>query len=554
MKIGFRGFTIAQGECIGEPFQRRIAYSQGRFWILAVDLSIGSLVIYSSKTGLSYDNTIYILPTITQGQNLAGAMWHYGSIVDFVSVTDIVSAGNKLLYRRGTFQPDGSIVLGPIQTIGDWEGLNYSVSNPNICFNEDKYPAITVIDSSSQLIAWIGERNDGLWSEHIYGTLKTGNSYLGAVIIPIGNTFTFLYGGYDTEFCARRYDGQFSEETTLCLEGLADGYVISAVKDKDKVVWAYLNSSWNKIMYGTYDPSLNSGGVSNSIEFTTGRPVTPLLFKWKGTIYLLDISEVNINEFRMRYWNGSLFTGDTIILDESEFDLAKEAFLIGEYEHEEIMAFAYVLNTVSPYTVSMFWRKEPTYKVIMRGSISNIGENSVDLRGFKWGDSLSFSQEYYEGTEGNYQYGEGPYSITLEGLPSGLELYIKARAHNELGWAEGSTKIAKLLQRIKKSFTFLYSLLKRFNITSVSASPDKAVRSTSDTIVLTCQFIDDDDLDPSSYNAYFYVRAEDNTEFGPFTGDVTKLSSKHYEVKYTLDPTLEYPLGYYDVKAVVEKT
>ena len=189
----------------------------------------------------------------------------------------------------------------------------------------------------------------------------------------------------------------------------------------------------------------------------------------------------------------------------------------------------------------------------MRGSIENIGGNSADLRGFVWGDSVSLSQEYYEGTPGNYQYGVGPYSITLEGIPGGVDLYVKARAHNAVGWAEGTSKIARLLKRVSKLLSAGYQLLRKFLITLVSASPSKAVRSSSETIVLTCEFTDDDDLDASHYDTYFYVRAENDAEFGPYTGDVTKTGTKQYQAKYTLDPTSEHPLGFYDVKVVVEK-
>jgi len=71
--------------------------------------------------------------------------------------------------------------------------------------------------------------------------------------------------------------------------------------------------------------------------------------------------------------------------------------------------------------------------------------------------------------------------------------------------------------------------------------------------VLKAYFYDRDNLDPSLYSCEFSLRDTSGTIFGPYSGQVEKLSDHNYLAQYSLDPSSPMTIGPYDLKVKLIK-
>lgn len=105
---------------------------------------------------------------------------------------------------------------------------------------------------------------------------------------------------------------------------------------------------------------------------------------------------------------------------------------------------------------------------------------------------------------------------------------------------------------IKKIISLVYSL-GGFYIQDVGVNPSKIHREEVEATVIRCDWYDQGDLDISKYKCEFWIRDEESTIHGPYSGSVTKESSYNYYADYSFDPDETFLLGKYDIKAEVTK-
>jgi len=89
-------------------------------------------------------------------------------------------------------------------------------------------------------------------------------------------------------------------------------------------------------------------------------------------------------------------------------------------------------------------------------------------------------------------------------------------------------------------------------ILSVDVNPTVVIRETSEYVQLRADWSASGDKPASSFSCKFYVRDENNTVYGPYSGTVVKEGYNKYYATYNLDPDNSFLLGKYDVKAEVD--
>lgn len=76
-----------------------------------------------------------------------------------------------------------------------------------------------------------------------------------------------------------------------------------------------------------------------------------------------------------------------------------------------------------------------TAHATLNGTITNTGGENCDERGFDW-DIDSGEPYTNEWTETN-SYGAEAFDHQVTGLPEGVTIYFRAKAHNSVGWGYG---------------------------------------------------------------------------------------------------------------------
>ena len=234
---------VGNFDSIMYPFQRKIFYANGRFWVFYFDN--GYIYYRSSNDGISWSDAIQ-LRSVNNPYDFS--LWFDGQYLHYVCID-----GQNIYYRRGIPNPDGSITWSADEQLVLTS--SESIKFPFIAVDSFGYPWIVyIIRTYGAVMAVKSSRNDGVW-ETESGFPQSldgfGHPNVAGSIIPLTNgKMLAIYTEYSGLIYARAWDGSswLSKASTIYNIIVNPAYH-SAVAQGDDAHVVFLRDSSYDIIY-----------------------------------------------------------------------------------------------------------------------------------------------------------------------------------------------------------------------------------------------------------------------------------------------------------------
>jgi hypothetical protein len=243
---------------IDYPFQRKIFYANGRFWVWDTD---GTYLEYGTSTDGSSWTSVDVR-ACTLGSQFS--IWFDGTYVHYA-----VASGNYIYYRRGAPNSDGSITWSATeQTISLTYGSSY---RPFISVDSNGYPWIVYYSYSNSpypLVAIKSSKNDGTWTTESTTTLTaatSGNTMCGAIVPLTNGKMLALYTNDGVAVSAKYWSGSAWGTAVSTTSTVQYAYEFSAVAQGDYVHLVFLKATTYDILYMKYNYSSNSFSAETTL-------------------------------------------------------------------------------------------------------------------------------------------------------------------------------------------------------------------------------------------------------------------------------------------------
>jgi len=282
------GTTTYNWGANGAPYQRHVAYAQGRYWYMYFD---GSNVVMTSSTNKT---TWAAKTTVITGSYAA---FEFSTVVDSAGtymhmVYSATGSGDALYYKHIQLNADGTFNVGSQRTVKS--GVSgYAYGDPHIILDSNGYPYIaTCIYRHSQMdqaqgLATKSSTKDGTWTEEFTQNINSTlwscpvhpSGWAALVAMSDGQVYAAVQSdGYVGE--GRLYNGASwgsVEEISDVIHGSAD--MSLTADDSDDVfisvgntclVRDYSTGSWSKETVGTVTYGQSTSGIYNNEVYMFG--------------------------------------------------------------------------------------------------------------------------------------------------------------------------------------------------------------------------------------------------------------------------------------------
>jgi len=329
---------------ISRPFQRKIFFANGLFWVFYSD---GTNMVYrTSADGSTWSNATTVRADSNGNGNFS--VWFDGTYMHYAWAYN-----SSLYYRRGTPNADSTIT---------WSAVEQTVTTT---YNSATFPFVSV---DSDGYAWIGYseasggesglpwviksgNNDGTWGTTPSGfpyLLNATDTYARVVAIPLTNDkMLTVYGKSGQTLKAESWDGlAWGTQVATASAVLSSAFFGISVQG-DNAHLAFEDTAYN-ILYTQYSYSLNSFSSETTIQTEVTSESVPYICVnlVNGDLYIFwAVTNIYYSKYNGTSWESPVqwISGETLATNEK----------IGCFHQVSngYIGVIYVTGTVSPYNV-----------------------------------------------------------------------------------------------------------------------------------------------------------------------------------------------------------
>jgi len=260
---------VSSSTTIDYPFQRKIFYANGRFWVWDSD---GTNLEYRTSVDGSTWTADVDVRACSSGSQFS--VWFDGTYMHYA-----VASGSYIYYRRGTPNSDGSIT---------WSAAEQSIYaespyRPFVSVDSNGYPWIVYYVYSISpypLYALKSSKNDGTWttaSQTLLTSAFSGNTMCGAIVPLTNGKMLALYTNDGVAVSAKYWDGSAWGTAVSTTSSVQYAYEFSAVAQGDDVHLVFLKATTYDIIYTKYSYASNSFSAETILQAAATSTSAPVI-------------------------------------------------------------------------------------------------------------------------------------------------------------------------------------------------------------------------------------------------------------------------------------
>jgi hypothetical protein len=282
----------------GGPYQRKMFYAKGRYWIFFADQTNGGY--YSSST----DGYTWAAKTLFKAWPAVYAGYHISVVLDAAGnyvhiVYSNTQIGAPIYYRRGALNAAGNIVWDAEQT-AKAAVANYRFTDPHIILDSNGYPWIAYgssdnLNADGRAYAVKSSTLNGVWTtqftQQINSTIWSsgGAPVVWAALAPLSGGKVYAIGQAGGEIAeGRLYDGGWGgvENVGTYVHGNADISVVADSSDNvfctagtTCLVRTYVTSLWSQESMGAVSDGQVTTGIYNDELYSFGEKIVGVIYQ-----------------------------------------------------------------------------------------------------------------------------------------------------------------------------------------------------------------------------------------------------------------------------------
>ena len=292
----------ATSEATKEPYQRKVFYAHGRYWVFYCDGIFSGKIVYRTSTdGATWSAKTTVRTGCYSGNEFA--VWFNGTHV-FYAFIPTQFGTTQIYFRVGIPRSDGTIEW----VAGEQVAYSGYPANPYITVDSRGYAWIAFVTYNPQTRSlqypYVIKNavKDGTWVTDggFPQQLASYTSYWYVVLVPLlGGKITAIYTSYDDVLRIRAWTGTgWLDEVVLDSYYVLEGRFVSAVANGDTTHIVFLSNSFS-VVYTRYvygDSSVTYTRVIADGEFAN--PPALSLDEDTGDLYVFTFSSNDIVLYR----------------------------------------------------------------------------------------------------------------------------------------------------------------------------------------------------------------------------------------------------------------
>jgi PKD repeat protein len=356
------------------PYQRRLFYANGRYWMFYSDGS--NLVYKSSITGNSWSDAAIVYTGVTQNSRVT--TFFDGTYLHVAYAAGVT--GSSLSYRRYACIGDGTLTASAA-----WQTAKAGIAgtvyySTSICVDGSGHPVISyILGSGGNYYPYVTkcDQTNGTWSSSAYDTqmsvVADGNWKVGVSALTSDNILA-VYSRSGEPIKSKLWNSAWLGENTTA-SAIESHQQFSVVVTSDNVAHMVFNKDTvNDIVYTTYDLGVGAWAAEETIYSGTNASLAPVLEKdiqdYLYCFWLEDPTAEHVY-YKVRQagvWDAAAtdwFTATSIV---------SALYVTGGYQQlpGNYLCIAWLAGTSSPYTIRFAY---------LEGSAPSFyeGEHELDL-------------------------------------------------------------------------------------------------------------------------------------------------------------------------------